>query len=137
MPAKMKTIDGVKNVSIVIGVKFVVVASEEFAESEKKKKILQNICSIDLTWRRTYDTVEYHTIANELIRSLCNTMDSVPLRQHFCSNFRHFALVETHSAVVCVSAASVNPISGMEFQFWSYSLAQCSSDHFPFDSRLK
>lgn len=36
MPAKMKTIDGVKNVSIVIGVKFVVVASDEFAAKVRK-----------------------------------------------------------------------------------------------------
>lgn len=66
----------------------------------------------------TYDTVEYRTTAIESSRSLCNTMDLALRHQHFGNNSRRFALAETHSAVECVNAVSVNPIFGTEFHFW-------------------
>lgn len=134
MPAKMKTIDGVKNVSIVIGVKFVVVASDELAEKGKMCKYFRLIAfeAADCT----YDTVGYRTIAIELFRSLCNTMDLALRHQHFGNNFRHSALAEIHSVVECVSVVFVNPIFGMGCLFSSCSLVQRSIDRFPSDSRL-
>lgn len=63
----------------------------------------------------TYDTMEYHTIAIERFRSLCNTMDSALRRPHFGNNSQHSALAGTHSVVECANAVSVNPISGMGF----------------------
>lgn len=80
--------------------------------------------------------MECHRVAIERIRSLCSTMGLALRRQRFGNSSPNFALVETLSAVGCACAASVSPIFGMEFHFWSHSLGPCNSDRYPCDNHL-
>lgn len=80
--------------------------------------------------------MEYRTVAIERFHSSCSTMGSALRRQHFGNSFQHSALAGTHLAAECANVVFVNPISGTECQFWSYSPAPCSIGRFPFGNRL-
>lgn len=143
-PPRRKTIDGVKNVSIVMGgLASSMDASVEFAGNGNifNQWMLNNALRTETesSSKRisTYDTKARHTIAIAPIRSLCNTKDMAPRHPHFDNSSPHFVLEGKRLAVESESVVFVNPISDMEYRFELCSHCRDRIHHFPSGSRLQ